>query len=92
MEQRSDHLKVDRVAACTMAAVHTRDHTHAFNVEACHPHEVEVVFLGCRALTVCHDCRTDTGFLPHRDAERLAEGHREQTLVSSVPVALALAS
>ena len=45
----------------------------------CHPHVVEVVHLGHRAVTVCHDCRLDSGFLPHREAESLAAGHREQT-------------
>jgi hypothetical protein len=28
--------------------------------------------------------RADSGFLPYREAERLAEGHRDQTLGSSV--------
>lgn len=89
MEHIKDQLKVDQVAACTMTAAHGRDHTHALNVECCHPHAVEVIFLGCRAMTVCHDCRTDSGFLPHREAERLAEGHRDQTLVASVSLPLA---
>jgi hypothetical protein len=53
---------------------------------------VEVVYLGRRALTVCHDCCADSGFLPCREAEDLAEGHREQTLGASVPLTGAQAS
>jgi hypothetical protein len=45
---------------------------------------VEVVHLGVRAVTVCHDCRLDSGFLPHREATSLAAGHREQTRHASV--------
>jgi hypothetical protein len=45
---------------------------------------VEVVHLGPRAVTVCHDCRLDSGFLPYREAESLAAGHREQTRDVSV--------
>jgi hypothetical protein len=41
---------------------------------------------------VCHDCRADTGFLPHRDAERLAEGHRDQTVGANPLLQLATAS
>jgi hypothetical protein len=67
------------VATATATAAHARDHDHAFGVQTCHPHEVQVVYLGQRALTVCHDCRADSGFLPRRDAERLADGHRDQT-------------
>jgi hypothetical protein len=52
---------------------------------------VEVIFLGHRALTVCHDCRSDSGFLPYREAERLAEGHRDQTRGASVALPLAAA-
>jgi hypothetical protein len=33
---------------------------------------------------VCHDCRLDSGFLPLREAESLAAGHREQTRDVSV--------
>jgi hypothetical protein len=85
VEHTPDQLKVDQVAACTITAVHTRDHTHAFSVESCHPHAVELVFLGRRhAMTVCHDCRLDSGFLPRLEAERLAKGHREQTRAASV--------
>ena len=80
------------VAACTASAAHRRDHDHAVTVECCHPHAVEVVHLGHRALTVCHDCRADSGFLPYRQAELLAEGHRDQTRLASVPLPRAAAS
>jgi hypothetical protein len=53
---------------------------------------VQVVYLGHRALTVCHDCRADSGFLPNREAERLAEGHRDQTRGANVSLTFALAS
>jgi hypothetical protein len=66
------------VAACTAAAAHRRDHHHA-TAEACHPHAVEVVHLGHRAVTVCHDCESDSGFLPEREAEAIADAHRAQT-------------
>jgi hypothetical protein len=75
------------VAACTLMAAHARDHDHALSVQ-CHPHAVQVVYLGHRALTVCHDCRTDSGFLPYREAELIATGHRDQTSGASVPLAL----
>lgn len=68
----------DPVAACTVDAVHRRDHHHADD-ESCHPHLVEVVHLGRRAVAVCHDCRLDSGFLPERDAEGMATAHRQET-------------
>jgi len=68
----------DPVATCTLDAVHRRDHQHGED-EACHPHLIEVVHLGRRAVVVCHDCRRDSGFLPERDADRLASAHREET-------------
>ena len=68
----------DPVAANTVDAAHRRDHQHG-GAEACHPHLVEVVHLGRRAVTVCHDCHQDSGFLPERDADRLATAHREAT-------------
>jgi hypothetical protein len=68
-----------QVAACTAAAAHRRDHHHGGTPE-CHPHFVEVVHLGRRAMTVCHDCGADSGFLPEREAEALASEHRDQTL------------
>jgi hypothetical protein len=68
----------DHVAANTVDAVHRRDHQHG-EAEACHPHLVEVVHLGRRAVTVCHDCHQDSGFLPERDADRLATAHRQDT-------------
>jgi hypothetical protein len=76
--------RVTEVAACTTAAVHRRDHQHSLASEDCHPHVVEVVHLGHRAVTVCHDCRADSGFIPRREAESLAAGHREQTREASV--------
>ena len=76
--------RVTEVAACTMAAAHRRDHEHRLGADHCHPHVVEVVHLGLRAVAVCHDCRLDSGFLPHREAESLAAGHREQTRDVSV--------
>ena len=80
------------VAACTATAAHKRDHDHALSVQCCHPHVVQVVYLGDRALTVCHDCRADSGFLPYREAKRLAEGHRDQTREASVSPVHAAAS
>jgi len=68
----------DRVADSTVDAVHRRDHQHG-DAEACHPHLIEVVHLGRRAIAVCHDCRQDSGFLPERDADRLASAHRQET-------------
>lgn len=76
--------RVTEVAAATMAAAHRRDHEHSVGSDDCHPHVVEVVHLGRRAVTVCHDCRLDSGFLPDREAESLAAGHREQTRDVSV--------
>jgi hypothetical protein len=92
MKRATSQLKVAEVAACTTTAAHGRDHIHALNVECCRPHAVELIFLGQRAMTVCHDCRVDTGFLPHREAELLAKGHREQTRVAGVWLPLAAAS
>jgi hypothetical protein len=69
---------VARVAVCTAAAAHRRDHHHAA-APKCHPHAVDVVHLGSRALAVCHDCEADSGFLPHRQAEDLARLHRDRT-------------
>ena len=67
------------VAASTATAAHRRDHHHA-PTETCHPHAVEVVHLGHRAVTVCHDCESDSGFLPEREAEAVAQTHRIHTL------------
>jgi len=74
------------VAACTAAAAHRRDHHHEGKSQCCQPHCVQVVHLGQRAVAVCHDCQMDSGFLPHRDAERLAEQHREDTRTACVPL------
>jgi hypothetical protein len=76
--------RVTEVAACTMAAAHRRDHDHGLGADACHPHVVEIVHLGRRAVCVCHDCQLDSGFLPCREAEALAAGHRDLTLHISV--------
>jgi hypothetical protein len=80
MEQQHRHTAVDDVAASTIMAAHRRDHQHELPGHNCHPHGVEVVYLGDRAVMVCHDCLTDTGFIPHREAEHLAEDHRVRTL------------
>jgi hypothetical protein len=84
--ERQPMTRVTEVAACTMAAAHRRDHEHNLGVDNCHPHVVEVVHLGRRAVTVCHDCGLDSGFLPDREAYSLAAGHREQTRDVSVPL------
>lgn len=68
----------DSVAACTVDAIHRRDHHHVAE-ETCRPHTIEVVHLGRRAVAVCHDCRRDSGFLPERDADQLASAHRQET-------------
>lgn len=79
MDQEQPRRRVTEVAACTTAAAHRRDHDHGLGADACHPHVVEVVHLGGRAVCVCHDCRLDSGFLPRRQAEALAAGHRDLT-------------
>lgn len=73
---------MDPVAACLVDAVHRRDHQHG-DEEACRPHLIEVVHLGRGAVAVCHDCRRDSGFLPERDADRMASTHRQETAVST---------
>jgi hypothetical protein len=73
------------VAACTAAAAHRRDHRHA-NHEECHPHQVEVVHLGQLAVAVCHDCGSDSGFVPEREATGISLLHREATLRVSAPL------
>jgi hypothetical protein len=92
VDQIPGSAQVAEVAACTATAAHRRDHDHALNVQRCHPHVVQVVHLGNRALTVCHDCRADSGFLPYREAERLAEGHRDQTRAADISLKRAAAS
>ena len=74
----STHDLAAPVAACTVDASHRRDHHHT-DEEACHPHLIEVVHLGRRAVAVCHDCCRDSGFLPEREADRLAYAHRQET-------------
>ncbi len=83
MEQQRTE-QVTEVAASTMAAAHRRDHDHGLGTDSCHPHVVEVVHLGHRAVCVCHDCRLDSGFLPRREAETMAAGHRDLTRDVSV--------
>lgn len=92
MHQLPARVEGGEVAACTTAAAHVRDHDHALGPGSCHPHAVQVVYLGHRALTVCHDCRTDSGFLPCREAELLAEEHREQTRGEGASVMCAVVS
>jgi hypothetical protein len=75
MKGFSAEEKAVLIAASTAAAAHRRDHHHGQAV-SCHPHVVEVVHLGHRAVTVCHDCESDSGFLPERDAESVAHAHR----------------
>lgn len=76
------HTVVNAVAVSIAAAAHLRDHQHEAEGNECHPHVVEVVNLGSRAVAVCHDCRADSGFLPHRAAERMALAHQQETYVS----------
>jgi len=92
VDQIPGRAEVAEVAACTAMAAHGRDHDHALGMQSCHPHAVQVVYLGHRALSVCHDCRTDSGFLPYQEAERLAEEHRDQTRGASVSLTHAAAS
>ena len=77
---------VTEVASCTAAASHRRDHDHRGSAECCHPHAVEVIHLGQRAIAVCHDCRADSGFVPDDQALHLAQWHREETRDVSVPL------
>jgi hypothetical protein len=84
MHQDQLSTGVVEVAVCTAAAAHRRDHQHATHESQCHPHAVEVIHLGNRALAVCHDCGSDSGYLPHRDAERLAALHQQQTRSATV--------
>jgi len=80
------------VAACTAAAAHRRDHHHASDSDCCHPHAVEVIGLGDRGVAICHDCGVDSGFLPRREAERLAATHQhDTTAVSTTPPPLVAA-
>jgi hypothetical protein len=81
--QHTKTMAVADVAACTAAAAHRRDHRHADAGDRCHPHAVEVIGLGERGVAVCHDCGVDSGFLPRRDAERLASAHQHQTLADT---------
>lgn len=78
MFHSTSNQSVDPVAACTVDAVHRRDHHHD-GEESCRPHLIEVVHLGPRAVAVCHDCCRDSGFLSERDADQLASTHRHET-------------
>ena len=78
MAQEERPSTVSPIEASTLVAAHRRDHLHA-DADNCHPHAAEVVHLGDRAAMVCHDCGTDSGFIAHRDAERLAAIHRHDT-------------
>jgi hypothetical protein len=84
VQQLPDRGDLAAIAASTATAVHSRDHSHPADVHRCHPHVVEVVYLGHWALTVCHDCPADSGFVPSQEAEHLAEEHKVQTLLTSV--------
>lgn len=86
MERQGVTTAAADIAACTAAAAHRRDHHHGKAGTTCHPHAVEVVHLGRTAVTVCHDCGTDTGFLPYRRAQQIATGHRSETLLTCVPL------
>jgi hypothetical protein len=86
LEPEHDKGDAAQVAACTAAAAHRRDHHHVADGQSCHPHAVEVVHLGQRAVTICHDCERDSGFLPHLQAECLAKEHQDQTQAVSVPL------
>ncbi len=92
MNNQTQEQHVAHVAANTVAAAHRRDHQHREPAEECHPHAVEVVHLGHRAVAVCHDCMADSGFVPEREAELLARQHLEQTRGErSVPLMAAVA-
>jgi hypothetical protein len=90
MHEDNPEPSVAQVAACTAEAAHRRDHHHA-PPTTCHPHAVEVVHLGHRAVTVCHDCGADSGFLPEREADAVAQTHRNQTLGDRCPTLNAVA-
>ena len=91
MQEQPLEKRVEQVAACTVAAAHRRDHEHE-KARECHPHVVEVVHLGHRAVTICHDCHADSGFVPEREAETLARQHLDQTVGEcSIPLTAAVA-
>ncbi|MFY9916530.1 MAG: hypothetical protein WAK18_17790 [Nocardioidaceae bacterium] len=79
MTELNTFAAASAVASCTLEAAHRRDHDHSGPDTGCHPHTVEVVHLGERAAMVCHDCHTDSGFIPHREAWHLACDHRSDT-------------
>ncbi len=80
MKQPQWQSSSPQVATCTVEAAHRRDHHHVGADDACHPHAVEVVRLGDRAVMVCHDCCTDSGFVAAREADHRAHQHRIDTL------------
>jgi hypothetical protein len=71
------------VEEATCRASHRRDHEHGALTPECRPHAVEVVHLGTRAFAICHDCRTDSGYMAEQGARRAASEHRAQTAVRS---------
>lgn len=79
MSSETHEQRSSPVAACTVEAIHRRDHHHT-GEESCHPHTIEVVHLGRRAVVVCHDCQSDSGFLPERDADHAASAHHDETV------------
>ena len=67
------------VASNTLSAAHRRDHVHGTDLP-CTPHCVEIVHLGKEAAAVvCHDCRTDSGFIDVRVAEQRGRDHVSET-------------
>lgn len=84
MDQSGPSGAVAKVAEVTTVAAHRRDHRHPPGEDACHPHVVEVVHLGSRAVVVCHDCGADSGFLPHHAADGVAVEHRRRTQLATV--------
>ena len=86
IEEHQPGPQLSVVAACTLAAAHRRDHAHSPTTAPCRPHAVEVVHLGGDAVMLCHDCRYDSGFLAHREAEHLASEHQLLTTLATVLV------
>jgi hypothetical protein len=67
----------DPIVRATLVAVHRRDHAH--DLDACRPHQIEVVRLGPAAMAVCHDCRFEYGFEDEHTCEQVAFDHRAAT-------------
>jgi hypothetical protein len=81
------HAAVMTIAESTLTAAHRRDHAHLADETCCSPHRVEVIRLGLRAAMVCHDCRSDSGFVDARAADQLARSHRQHTADAGGPTA-----